>query len=111
MAPLKITSRRSESSSNSFATRTRRGILLISEDLDEVLELSDRLLVTSRAPSCGVRGEKPQPRRDRPSHGRRELMGVSLRLERRMGAPIALRIAVPVLAAVGGLVLEGLSWR
>src|SRR2546428_5790022 len=34
-------------------------------------------------------------------------MAISLRLERRLGASLALRIAVPVLAVVGGLVAGG----
>src|SRR5256885_12933977 len=35
-------------------------------------------------------------------------MAISLRLERRLGASLALRIAVPMLAVVGGLVAGGL---
>src|SRR5256885_11038552 len=34
-------------------------------------------------------------------------MAISLRLERRLGASLALRIAVPMLAVVGGLVAGG----
>ena len=85
------------------AAADRRGVLLISEDLDEVLTLADRIMVMYEGPSLARSIRRRRRRGDRASHGGRhgetgratdEPAGV--RIEKRLRQRRWLTVAVPL---------------
>ncbi len=73
-------------------------ILLISEDLDEILELCDRIVVMSEGGiTYRTDGATRRPRRDRPPHGGARLMTEARTIE---AAPFAFPFAPETLALV-----------
>ena len=97
------TSARSRPSTRTCATRpaTGMGVLLISEDLDEILALADRIVVMYEgADRRRARRARRRRRGARPADGRRRALAASglvptLRIERRLHQPRWLNVAVP----------------
>ena len=84
-----------------------RGLLVISEDLEELFALSDRIAVMFEGRIMDVlpiaRGHGSQGRH---AHGRRQGGGmIGLRLELREHTPVWLNLALPLLAVLATLVL------
>ncbi len=73
-------------------------ILLISEDLDEILALADRVVVMyeGAARRRGRRGARPTVERDRAADGRRARRVMTVRIERRLDAAALAAVAVPI---------------
>ena len=61
------------------------GVLLISEDLDEILALADRIAVMYEGAVPGELTRRPPRWRSRPDDGRR--LGRVIRIERRLEQP------------------------
>ena len=82
------------------------GVLLISEDLDEILALADRVVVIYEGASpASVDAGDGDGRGDRAADGRRRA-GV-MRIERRLRQPRWLSVAVPVGSIAVAFVLIG----
>jgi ABC-type multidrug transport system ATPase subunit len=87
------------------------GVVLISEDLDEVRSLADRLVVLYQGrielegdPSTGDRGHRPR-------HGGGGTVSLGFQLQRRLRPSLRNDILVPIVSVLAALVVGALFLR